>query len=171
MSKVSKYAIFHQGLSVGEHTYEFVLDDRFFEDYGGEITRGRCDATVTLVKSANLLNMHTVITGSVEVPCDRCLEGFDIPVDFDGALVVKFSSEREGYDVDRHTGFDDEILWLSPDTDAIDLSEYLYESIYLSLPMQRVHPEGECDPDMLARFVQAPDDEADVYDDQEYNEE
>ena len=123
---------------------------------------------VTLVKSANLLNLHTEITGEVEVACDRCLENFYTPVDFDGSLVVRFSSEREGYDVDRHTGFDDEILWLSPDTDAIDLSEYLYESIYLSLPMQRVHPDGECDPDMLARFVQAPDDDdADVYEEEE----
>ncbi len=168
MSKTSKYAIFHQGLSIGEHTYEFTLDDRFFEDYGGEITHGRCNAVVTLVKSANLLNLHTEITGEVEVACDRCLENFYTPVDFDGSLVVRFSSEREGYDVDRHTGFDDEILWLSPDTDAIDLSEYLYESIYLSLPMQRVHPDGKCDPDMLARFVQAPDDDdADVYEEEE----
>lgn len=159
MSKTSKYAIFHQGLSVGEHTYEFALDDKFFEDYGGEIKHGRCEAVVTLVKSANLLSLHTDITGEVEVACDRCLENFYIPVEFDGSLAVKFSSEREGYDVDRHTGFDDEILWLPPETDAIDLREYLYESIYLSLPMQRVHPEGECDPDMLARFVQAPDEE------------
>ena len=34
--------------------------------------------------------------------------------------------------------------------------------------MQRVHPDGECDPDMLARFVQAPDDDdADVYEEEE----
>ncbi len=158
MSKASKYAIYHQGLSVGEHTYEFVLDDKFFEGYGGEITRGLCTAAVTVVKSANLLDLHTVIDGEVEVSCDRCLENFGMPVGFDGKLVVKFSSERNGYDVDRHTGFDDEILWLPPYADAIDLGEYLYESVYLSLPMQRVHPEGECDPDMLARFVQAPDD-------------
>jgi len=158
MSKTSKYAIYHQGLSVGAHTYEFVLDDRFFEGYGGEITHGSCKAVVTVAKSANLLDLHTVIDGEVEVSCDRCLENFKMPVGFDGKLVVRFSSERSGYDVDRHTGFDDEILWLSPDTDAIDLGEYLYESVYLSLPMQRVHPEGGCDPDMLARFVQAPDD-------------
>ena len=37
------------------------------------------------------------------------------------------------------------------------LSQYIYESICLSLPYQRVHPVGSdgksgCDPDMLARF-------------------
>ena len=36
--------------------------------------------------------------------------------------------------------------------DSVDLTQYIYESIVLSLPYRRVHPEGECDPDMLARF-------------------
>ena len=36
--------------------------------------------------------------------------------------------------------------------DEIDLKQYIYESIVLSLPYQRVHPEGECNPEMLERF-------------------
>ena len=43
-------------------------------------------------------------------------------------------------------------LWLSPSEDFVDLTQYIYESIVLSLPYQRVHPDGECDPDMLGRF-------------------
>ena len=34
----------------------------------------------------------------------------------------------------------------------VSLAQYIYESIVLSLPYQRVHPEGECDADMLHRF-------------------
>ena len=33
----------------------------------------------------------------------------------------------------------------------MDLTQYIYESSVLSLPYQRVHPEGECNPDMLKR--------------------
>ncbi len=167
MPRVSKYAVFHQGLSLGEHTYEFALDDVFFENYGGEIKRGDCKATVTVAKTANLLSVHTVIEGKAQVSCDRCLEEFYMPVFFDGTLVVRFSYDREGYDLERVGDTDDEILWLSPDSDAVDLEEYLYESVYLSLPMQKVHPEGECDPDMLARFVRVSSDEDDDEDGQE----
>ena len=39
-----------------------------------------------------------------------------------------------------------------PGEDEVDLAQYIYESIVLSLPYQRVHPEGECDPEMLGRF-------------------
>lgn len=90
-----------------------------------------------------------------------------MPVFFDGTLVVRFSYDKEGYDLERVGDTDDEILWLSPDSDAVDLEEYLYESVYLSLPMQKVHPEGGCDPDMLARFVRVSSDEEDDEDGQE----
>ena len=43
-------------------------------------------------------------------------------------------------------------MWLSPSEDFVDLTQYIYESIVLSLPYQRVHPDGECDLDMLGRF-------------------
>ena len=36
--------------------------------------------------------------------------------------------------------------------DRVELAQYIYESIVLSLPYQRVHPEGECNPEMLERF-------------------
>lgn len=159
MPRVSKYAVFHQGLSLGEHVYEFALDDSFFENYGGEIKRGDCKATVTVVKTANLLTLHTVIDGKAQVCCDRCLDDFYMPVCFEGSLIVKFSYDKEGYDFNGVGDSDDDIFWLSPDSDAVDLEEYLYASVYLSLPMQKVHPEGECDPDMLARFVRLADDD------------
>lgn len=57
---------------------------------------------------------------------------------------MKFSDEVREYDGDT--------LWLSPSEDFVDLTQYIYESIVLSLPYQRVHPDGECDPDMLGRF-------------------
>jgi uncharacterized metal-binding protein YceD (DUF177 family) len=43
-----------------------------------------------------------------------------------------------------------------------DLSQAVYDYVCLSLPIQRVHPEGECNPDTV-RFlsqVERPDEEA-----------
>ena len=64
---------------------------------------------------------------------------------------MKFSDEPREYD--------GEVLWLLPGEDEVDLSQYIYESIVLSLPYQRVHPEGECDPEMLKRFRIVSDEE------------
>ena len=47
---------------------------------------------------------------------------------------------------------DGEVMWMLPGEDRVELAQYIYESIVLSLPYQRVHPEGECNPEMLERF-------------------
>lgn len=43
-------------------------------------------------------------------------------------------------------------MWISPSEPEVSLAQYIYESVVLSLPYQRVHAEGECDADMLRRF-------------------
>lgn len=169
MSKASKYAVSVTDLAVGEYVYEFSLDDRFFEEYGGELSAGECDVEIVLTKGGSLTSLRTKIDGKVKVVCDRCLDEFYMPVNFDGVLDIKVGYGKEGYgteeyDLDSEEEFDRETMWIAPDADTIDLSGYLYESVYLSLPMQKVHPKGKCNPDMLARFVQAPDEEEDVED-------
>ena len=95
--------------------------------------------------------MDFVIEGEVTCECDRCLEDCLIPIDYEGHLIVRISDEQGEYDGD--------IMWISPADDIVDLTQYIYESIVLSLPYQRVHPEGECNPDMLARFSFAENEE------------
>ena len=65
--------------------------------------------------------------------------------------VVKFSDEVHEYD--------GEVMWMLPGEDRVELAQYIYESIVLSLPYQRVHPDGECNPDMLERFRIVSDEE------------
>jgi uncharacterized metal-binding protein YceD (DUF177 family) len=59
--------------------------------------------------------------------------------------VVRISDEEGEYDGD--------VMWINPADNEVDFTQYIYESIVLSLPYQRVHPEGECNPDMMARFT------------------
>ena len=82
-----------------------------------------------------MLSLQTVIRGTVTVACDRCLEDCRLPVAFDGTLLVRFSDEVADYD--------GEVMWISPAEGEVSLAQYIYESIILSLPYQRVHPEGE----------------------------
>lgn len=145
MSHAKPYAIAYKGLKDGEYDFEFEIGDDLFESYGRvEILSGECRAAVHMLRSESMLELHTAIGGSVVCECDRCLEECRIPVAFEGDLVVKFSDEIDDYDGEQ--------MWISPADDQVDLTQYLYESIVLSLPYRRVHAEGECNADMLARF-------------------
>lgn len=145
MEVAKGYSIAYKGLKNGAHNFDFKVDEALFEAFGSpEIRGGACDVEVQLDRSETQLMLDVAICGHVVVECDRCLEDCPMPIDFEGRLVVKFSNEVSDYD--------GEILWLPPSADEVDLSQYIYESILLSLPYQRVHPEGGCDPEMLARF-------------------
>ena len=145
MSTLTKCSIAHKALSVGTHRFDFKIGDRFFEAFeGSEIHRGKADVQVVLNKQSNLLTLDFRIEGEVCVTCDRCLEEFMMPVGYTGTLAVRYSeTEQES---------DGEVMWISPAEGEVSLAQYIYESIILSLPYQRVHPEGECDADMLHRF-------------------
>ncbi len=150
MSVLKNYTIPYKGLKVGSHTFEFEVDDRFFQAFeGSELHRGHGRVKVDLEKQSRMMSLAFDMAGEVEVVCDRCLEEFMLPFAYQGTLQVRFSeTEQES---------DGEIMWISPNETELNLAQYIYESISLSLPYQRVHPmdaEGHslCNPDMLSRF-------------------
>ena len=145
MELAQRYKIAFKGLKTGGYDYEFPIDGelfRFFES--PEIKDGNALAKVHMERAESQLTLDVEIAGEVVVPCDRCLEDCRLPVGFEGRLVVRFCDEPAEYDGD--------VLWLHPSDDEVDLTQYLYESVVLSLPYRRVHPEGECDAEMLKRF-------------------
>lgn len=89
--------------------------------------------SVELVKTERLLTLDFTIDGEVEVTCDRCLDEFMMPVHYAGTLQVRFlETEKES---------DGEVMWLSPNETELPLGQYIYESISLSLPYRKIHPE------------------------------
>lgn len=145
MEVAKGYSIAYKGLKNGPHDFDFNVDGKLFESFGStEIKDGDCDVRVHMERAETQLVLDVAISGGVVVECDRCLEDCRIPIEFEGQLLVKFSDEVHEYD--------GEILWMLPAEDEVDLAQYIYESIVLSLPYQRVHPEGACNPEMLARI-------------------
>ena len=142
----NRYSIAYKGLKNSTHDFHFEVDDSLFSAYESrEIKGGKLTVDVEMLKADNQLELDFDITGEVTCECDRCLEDCLIPIDYEGHLIVRISNDEGEYDGD--------IMWISPADDAVDLTQYIYESIVLSLPYQRVHPEGECNPDMMARFA------------------
>lgn len=154
MDVVKKYNIAYKSLGAEEHSFEFRIDDSFFDTFeNSEISKGQADVIVKVSKGAGVVNLDFDINGVVTVECDRCLEDCELPVNYTGRLIVKFT-ESELDDTERYDG---DVLWLNPAEDVINIAQYIYESIVLSLPYQRVHPENgtgqnACNPEMLGRF-------------------
>ncbi len=138
--------IAYKSLGMGSFEYSFMLDNEFFARFeGSEIIGGDCRVEVLLKRGETMLELDVTIEGDAIVACDRCLEDCPVAIDYEGQLIVKFSAEVEEYD--------GEIMWLSPLESEVDLNQYIYESVVLSLPYQRVHAEGECNEEMIRKFA------------------
>lgn len=150
MDTLKKYSIAYKGLSVGRHNYELELNDLFFNAFDDSpILSGSGVVRVEVNKNSSMLTLMFDIEAKVGVECDRCLDEVLIPVNYNGELVVRFSETESDYD--------GEIMWLSAAEDSIPLAQYIYESVCLNLPYQRVHPmdengHSECNPEMLEKF-------------------
>lgn len=146
------------GLAQGRTEFRRSVGKEFFELFGNsEILAASLDADVVIEKSGRFIGVDCAIAGEVTVTCDRCLADLVLPVSTGFSLSVKFgdpglTGEAEG---------DREIIVL-PYTDTdLDLSQIVYDYICLSLPVQRVHEDGECDPETV-RFLSSEEEEEQV---------
>ena len=129
-------------LKSGRYEYEHALDNSFFKTYENEdLQEGNVNFHVILEKRERTLLFTFAFQGTVKTTCDRCLGELLIPVEGDATLCVKFS--------DTETSDDEDTVILSEDAYQIDLAQWMYEYVVVSLPIQKVHAEGECDPEML----------------------
>lgn len=146
MNRLGEFCIPFKGLKSGSHHFEFKINKAFLEAVADEeLIDAEVDVTVEMTKSAQMLTFEVELDGMAYVECDRCLDSLEYPIESSDTLYVKFSEE----DIE----FDGEIMWLNPADDQIDLSGYIYETLLLSLPYQRVHESiEECNQEMIARF-------------------
>jgi uncharacterized protein len=144
------YTIPLSGLKEGLHTFDFEINKEFFEQFEeSEIKEGSLIANIEMEKRSTHLDLAIKISGSVKICCDRCLEMFSQPLACENRLLVKFGKNDEDIDPD--------IIFISADENELDLKQYIYEYIYLALPIKRVHPndnngKSTCDPEMLERL-------------------
>lgn len=127
-----------------------VIGNDFFRTFeNSEVLAGDLTVEINAQRITNAIKMEVSINGIVEVECDRCLDNCPIDINFEGNTDIRVGEDTEDEDGD--------IIWISASESEIDLTQYLYESIVLSLPYQRVHGKDEqgnslCNKEMLERF-------------------
>lgn len=151
MNRHHRYTIAHKELTAGAHRFDFEVDDQLFKEFeNSDIIGCRAHVVVDMVKDLGAMTLNVDIDGVVQVLCDRCLDECELEVDYQGVLVVREVDESE-------IDYDGDVMGISRAAGEIDLGQYIYESILISLPFQWSHQEGddgelECNPEMLGRF-------------------
>ena len=128
------------------YRFEIELTDRFFADLEQEEISGGDVHAQILVKAMTdcIYQIQAQMQGRVVALCDRCLEPLTLTVQAETELKVK--------DAPPHESDDPEMQYLEADNPCYDLSWDLYEAIETAMPIQRVHPEDECNPEMT-RYI------------------
>ena len=136
------------GLKLGKHQFEFKINKKFFDEFSFDEFES-CDILVEVVleKKTTMLEVSFKHKGTVNVPCDLTGEPFDLPIKGKINLVVQFG--------DEFNNDNDELLILPHGEHQLDLAQYIYEMIVLSIPFKRVHPgvkDGSLESDALNKL-------------------
>ena len=134
--KLKMYDISFVGLKQGKHIFDYQIDNSFFESFNyNEFNEVSQKVTVILDKKSNLMELTFTSEGIVNVNCDISNEPFDLPTQGELFLVVKFGEEFNDEN--------DELLILPNGEHTINIAQYIYEMIILSVPVKHIHPNIE----------------------------
>ncbi|MBQ8808979.1 MAG: DUF177 domain-containing protein [Bacteroidales bacterium] len=146
-----KFIIPLNGLASGENRFSWHAGKEFFETFeNAEILDADLDVSVVAEKSGRYLGVDCEVDGTVTVVCDRCLEDLVMPIGTDIMMSVKYGDEDSSED---HQEGEREIVFVPEGEAELDLSQIIYDYVCLSLPMQRHHEEGECNPEAMKHLT------------------
>lgn len=148
MKQLKAFTIKFVGLKLGEHCFEYDVEKTFFDLFEyNEFNDANVKVDVFLNKKTTLMEFNFKASGTVNVNCDLTNEPFDQEISNDFDLVVKFG---ESYNDEN-----EEILILPHGEYELNIAQYLYELIVLSVPSKRIHPgveDGSLKSDILKKL-------------------
>ncbi len=133
MKDLKVYDIQFVGLKQGLHRFDYEIEKSFFEYYDfDEFNDVDLKVELKFDKKSTLLELEFSVSGTVNINCDLTNEPFDQSIDNELFLVVKFGQE--------FNDDDEKILIMPHGSYEINIAQYIYELIVLSVPTKRIHP-------------------------------
>ncbi len=135
MSRQREFEIAFVGLKPGVHEYNYSIDDRFFEDYQQQDFRN-CKAHVRLLldKKSSFMLLKFEVGGKLEVTCDRCNSNLPLELWDEFNITVKMVEEPELMNGQED---DPDVYYISRGESHLNVANWIYEFINLSIPMQK----------------------------------
>lgn len=148
MKLLKAYEISFFGLKEGIHQFKYKIENQFFEDFDYNEFFG-ADFLVNLEfsKKSNMLELHFIASGTVNISCDVSNERYDQPITSNLQIVVKFG--------DEFNDDNEEILIIPHGEHQINVAQFIYEMLVLAVPNKRVHPgieDGSLQSDIIEKL-------------------
>jgi uncharacterized metal-binding protein YceD (DUF177 family) len=144
------------GLKPGLHSFEYEIDDRFFEEFGPqEFRNAKVHIRLQLEKNTGFMILKFEVGGTVEVQCDRC--GNQLPMELwdEFEVLVKMTDQAEQMNEEEE---DPDVYYIPRTESHLNVKNWIFEFINLSIPMQKMCKESEiggsyCNKEVLARLA------------------
>jgi uncharacterized protein len=146
MSYLRQFTIPIQGLKIGIHEYEFLINDKFFTHFeDSPIEEGTFKVKFLIDIREDMLVLTFDLDGSIKTDCDRCLVSINLPIESREDLIIKYAKEADD-EVD--------IVYIERGAAELNVATYLYEYICLAMPVANIYDcedeeENVCDLKML----------------------
>jgi uncharacterized metal-binding protein YceD (DUF177 family) len=136
MSHRREYEIAFVGLKPGIHEYGYEIRDKFFEAFQQQ-DFVNCNAQVklTLDRKTGFMLLKFEIGGQLEVICDRCNNPLPLELWDEFNITVKMVDEPDQMNEQEE---DPDVYYISRSDSHVDVANWIYEFINLSIPMQKV---------------------------------
>ena len=132
MSGLIQFQLPVKGLKYGLHNYEFQIDSQFFKEFEeSPIQIADVNVELGFDKSPDMFVLDFNIRGKIKTECDRCLSVIDLPIESRNQLLIKLSQEEQSDDAD--------IIFMDPEISNLNVAEYIYDFIVLSVPLKKVY--------------------------------
>lgn len=160
MGKLSEFTLRLKGMPETTEQHSYRLGRQFFADFGNaDILDAALEVSADVTHRHDAYALELAIAGTVTLECDRCLDPLVLPVDARYSVTVEYG--------DEYSDETDGLLVLPESDDTLDLTLLIHDTVVLSLPMRRVHPDGMCNAGMAetlrlhrAEEIAAPDGDA-----------
>ena len=136
MANRRAFEIAFVGLKPGIHEFNYELDDQFFREKGAEdLANVSANIKLLFEKNNGFMLLKFEVGGRTDVTCDRCGNPLKIDLWDEFKMLVKLVDNADEMNQQEE---DPDVFYLSRTESHMDVSNWLYDFVLLSVPMQRM---------------------------------
>ncbi len=133
MKQENDYKIPFKGLKIGKHEFEYIIKKKFFTSYTyDDFLDSNVRVHIDFEKQNTIFELYFTAQGTIIVNCDVSGEEFSQPIEGKLKLIVEFG--------EKFNNENEQILIIPHNDYELDIAQYIYEMIVLSVPIKRIHP-------------------------------
>lgn len=137
MGKFSEFKLPLKSLSEGTHEFHYDLTKEFFKNMEStDIRDAAVSVDLSVMYRNGVYDLTFACDGTVAVPCDRCLDDLELPIETAYHVVVKYG--------DSYKEDSDEFIEIPESDNYLNVAYMIYDTVSLAIPIKHVHPLGKC---------------------------